>query len=139
MVAREQASTMEVGSSAMRILGLSRKIRAIIKRCIWPPESSKGYLLVSSAYFRFTKEQASVISFSFSSLERCRPPAILMQSRSTESILLNMLKEEKGSWNTARSEEHTSELQSRFDLVCRLLLEKKKERKQNDVVTKDKT
>src|SRR5207249_7485587 len=35
------------------------------------------------------------------------------------------------SWNafdrSARSEEHTSELQSRFDLVCRLLLEKKKE------------
>src|SRR5207249_10011371 len=29
------------------------------------------------------------------------------------------------SWR-ARSEEHTSELQSRFDLVCRLLLEKKK-------------
>src|SRR5207249_6747652 len=27
---------------------------------------------------------------------------------------------------TSRSEEHTSELQSRFDLVCRLLLEKKK-------------
>src|SRR5207249_9122898 len=31
---------------------------------------------------------------------------------------------------TSRSEEHTSELQSRFDLVCRLLLEKKK-KKQN--------
>src|SRR5699024_11979800 len=28
--------------------------------------------------------------------------------------------------NLIRSEEHTSELQSRFDLVCRLLLEKKK-------------
>src|SRR5699024_8054156 len=28
--------------------------------------------------------------------------------------------------SAARSEEHTSELQSRFDLVCRLLLEKKK-------------
>src|SRR5699024_12320973 len=27
--------------------------------------------------------------------------------------------------NCPRSEEHTSELQSRFDLVCRLLLEKK--------------
>src|SRR5207249_5816497 len=27
--------------------------------------------------------------------------------------------------NAKRSEEHTSELQSRFDLVCRLLLEKK--------------
>src|SRR2546428_3395437 len=29
----------------------------------------------------------------------------------------------------ARSEEHTSELQSRSDLVCRLLLEKKKHKK----------
>src|SRR2546421_7076368 len=29
-----------------------------------------------------------------------------------------------------RSEEHTSELQSRSDLVCRLLLEKKKNRRQ---------
>src|SRR5438067_4070698 len=29
----------------------------------------------------------------------------------------------------SRSEEHTSELQSRFDLVCRLLLEKKKKKK----------
>src|SRR5204863_6434890 len=29
--------------------------------------------------------------------------------------------------STSRSEEHTSELQSRRDLVCRLLLEKKKE------------
>src|SRR5207247_7659661 len=28
-----------------------------------------------------------------------------------------------------RSEEHTSELQSRVDLVCRLLLEKKKDRR----------
>src|SRR5207249_9227604 len=30
-----------------------------------------------------------------------------------------------------RSEEHTSELQSRFDLVCRLLLEKKKDGNQS--------
>src|SRR5271167_5101531 len=33
----------------------------------------------------------------------------------------------------SRSEEHTSELQSRFDLVCRLLLEKKKKIK-NDIL-----
>src|SRR5438067_13612219 len=31
-----------------------------------------------------------------------------------------------GRGGTLRSEEHTSELQSRFDLVCRLLLEKKR-------------
>src|SRR6266513_5118060 len=33
---------------------------------------------------------------------------------------------EPGASRRHRSEEHTSELQSRFDLVCRLLLEKKK-------------
>src|SRR5437868_12666343 len=32
-----------------------------------------------------------------------------------------------------RSEEHTSELQSRFDLVCRLLLEKKKKKKDQNL------
>src|SRR5699024_11341995 len=34
-----------------------------------------------------------------------------------------------------RSEEHTSELQSRFDLVCRLLLEKKKHKPQTKATT----
>src|SRR5690349_22844620 len=34
-------------------------------------------------------------------------------------------------WVKSRSEEHTSELQSRRDLVCRLLLEKKKNKTQN--------
>src|SRR5687768_18222278 len=33
---------------------------------------------------------------------------------------------------TARSEEHTSELQSRLHLVCRLLLEKKKKKNKNN-------
>src|SRR2546429_4684540 len=34
-----------------------------------------------------------------------------------------------------RSEEHTSELQSRLNLVCRLLLEKKKKKKQRLINT----
>src|SRR5438067_9477984 len=38
-----------------------------------------------------------------------------------------------------RSEEHTSELQSRFDLVCRLLLEKKKKKKTNKKINNQKT
>src|SRR5689334_24439191 len=37
---------------------------------------------------------------------------------------------EAGSGATKRSEEHTSELQSQFHLVCRLLLEKKKKKQQ---------
>src|SRR5699024_2608199 len=39
----------------------------------------------------------------------------------------------------ARSEEHTSELQSRFDLVCRLLLEKKKKKKIKTITVKTST
>src|SRR2546421_8454575 len=43
-----------------------------------------------------------------------------------------------GARSAARSEEHTSELQSRSDLVCRLLLEKKKNLKthENDETTR---
>src|SRR5688572_32164694 len=37
-------------------------------------------------------------------------------------------------WHSKRSEEHTSELQSQSNLVCRLLLEKKK--KQNNKKTR---
>src|SRR6266496_4239848 len=40
--------------------------------------------------------------------------------------------------NPARSEEHTSELQSRRDLVCRLLLEKKKKNKKEIIKKKKK-
>src|SRR6266496_6455123 len=38
----------------------------------------------------------------------------------------------------ARSEEHTSELQSRRDLVCRLLLEKKKKKRLPPYITQKK-
>src|SRR5207253_5457341 len=36
-------------------------------------------------------------------------------------------------WDGTRSEEHTSELQSRGHLVCRLLLEKKKKKKKKHI------
>src|SRR2546421_5288837 len=44
----------------------------------------------------------------------------------------------KGSREHGRSEEHTSELQSRSDLVCRLLLEKKKKTQKQDRSTENK-
>src|SRR5207247_7893232 len=44
--------------------------------------------------------------------------------------ILKPLKDRSSFWlSHRRSEEHTSELQSRVDLVCRLLLEKKKQKK----------
>src|SRR5687768_18330456 len=48
-------------------------------------------------------------------LQRHEPP------RSIEAVQARLLE--------SRSEEHTSELQSRIHLVCRLLLEKKKKKK----------
>src|SRR5687768_17994704 len=43
-----------------------------------------------------------------------------------EDIEYNNINQRTGPTFTLRSEEHTSELQSRLHLVCRLLLEKKK-------------
>src|SRR2546422_3820868 len=42
-----------------------------------------------------------------------------------------------GLMSRKRSEEHTSELQSRLHLVCRLLLEKKKKKKRNSNKTEE--
>src|SRR5690625_6835883 len=44
----------------------------------------------------------------------------------TRELLADVQKADALSGNRSRSEEHTSELQSRGHLVCRLLLEKKK-------------
>src|SRR6267143_4199690 len=43
-----------------------------------------------------------------------------------------------GAWRGRRSEEHTSELQSQFHLVCRLLLEKKKKKTSRQLLEKKK-
>src|SRR5690349_23481737 len=55
--------------------------------------------------------------------------AELMDGASPEERIANMLALFGGLAGRQRSEEHTSELQSRRDLVCRLLLEKKKKKK----------
>src|SRR5690606_39323892 len=58
-------------------------------------------------------------------------PAIIAAVECRQALPLRVLDgiapNAPGSWSlTPRSEEHTSELQSRENLVCRLLLEKKK-------------
>src|SRR5260370_24371946 len=59
------------------------------------------------------------------------------QTRGTVLDMFNMfsggaLKRLKNMLNMSRSEEHTSELQSHLNLVCRLLLEKKKKNKSTE-------
>src|SRR5690349_22217640 len=60
-----------------------------------------------------------------------RAPALLARQRSERLVgaLQNALGADIDPAAGGRSEEHTSELQSRRDLVCRLLLEKKKKQK----------
>src|SRR2546422_3952759 len=53
----------------------------------------------------------------------------------TERILRTLAAETQ--IEEGRSEEHTSELQSRLHLVCRLLLEKKKKKKKATTLTKN--
>src|SRR5690606_40006781 len=62
------------------------------------------------------------------------PPGLAYNARHFDRSFLNELTEDDWVREAAklralyRSEEHTSELQSRENLVCRLLLEKKKEK-----------
>src|SRR5699024_2113250 len=82
-----------------------------------------GATMLSLSYFIATmlgcwpvQHQAS--NFKTAKLELCSGETF----RATTVVPYYVVATEHGS----RSEEHTSELQSRFDLVCRLLLEKKK-------------
>src|SRR2546422_6070614 len=54
----------------------------------------------------------------------CRHPLKLV----LENVAVSRMRSAMDVQNERRSEEHTSELQSRLHLVCRLLLEKKKPR-----------
>src|SRR5699024_12719379 len=72
--------------------------------------------------FAFVNKICPTISPSISATnDNCGIKALLFLNASTKSCSFPSLCYADAN----RSEEHTSELQSRFDLVCRLLLEKK--------------
>src|SRR5437870_9724150 len=76
-------------------------------------------------FFLMLRRPPTSTLFPYTTLFRSRP----LDTKSFRSI--RIWKRSKTSaaiqtWNRFRSEEHTSELQSRGHLVCRLLLEKKK-------------
>src|SRR2546430_5689435 len=50
----------------------------------------------------------------------------LLRQQPIDLVLLDVLMPQMSGYEELRSEEHTSELQSQSNLVCRLLLEKKK-------------
>src|SRR3712207_7312173 len=55
-----------------------------------------------------------------------RPPVLVVAPLDPHPVLAELLDQPHRQADAGRSEEHTSELQSRQYLVCRLLLEKKK-------------
>src|SRR6266436_7575001 len=73
------------------------------------------YVVSSFFFFLMIRRPPRSTLFPYTTLFRSRPSSPSPACSRARS----------GSW-WARSEEHTSELQSRLHLVCRLLLEKKK-------------
>src|SRR5215510_16544704 len=87
-------------------------------------------------FFFFFNDTATTEIYTLS-LHDALPIAALEVSSSTVSIRFRV-SGPVSSMVCLRSEEHTSELQSRGHLVCRLLLEKKKKKTKNLTKTKKK-
>src|SRR5438046_5261753 len=60
-------------------------------------------------------------------------PCLARELRSTVAPPIKSRQQAEITLSVKRSEEHTSELQSLTNLVCRLLLEKKKKKKEKDI------
>src|SRR5690349_23779951 len=79
--------------------------------------------------------------FPYTTLFRSCDEYVSVSAANSLWLIRSMSRRERMAAPDERSEEHTSELQSRRDLVCRLLLEKKKKKRQyhtmieKDVVT----
>src|SRR2546430_8459231 len=86
-----------------------------------PPRST---LFPYTTLFRSIPSAPS--TFSYHSLARCASPALPPAPRAMAGMPRAIGTFALGAGGKARSEEHTSELQSQSNLVCRLLLEKKK-------------
>src|SRR2546421_2442635 len=96
-----------------------------------PPRST---LFPYTTLFRSTSSEVSIVILSkVNQFSRLRVGAKVFGSTHSPRYikLANVLSQFVIDDNT-RSEEHTSELQSRSDLVCRLLLEKKKKKNKNE-------
>src|SRR2546422_8356058 len=87
-----------------------------------PPRST---LFPYTTLFRSHDDSKIIVSFGVARVQRHRAGQFVV------SVLRPTLAE------INRSEEHTSELQSRLHLVCRLLLEKKKNKKDNNQHQRD--
>src|SRR5437868_13180572 len=77
--------------------------------------------LSAKGRFQFSALRNAAVRFS-----RVNGKSTCTRAAAGRSVLPKEVESVISAIGVMRSEEHTSELQSRFDLVCRLLLEKKK-------------
>src|SRR2546430_7047556 len=96
-----------------------------------PSISSSSILLLFFFFFLMIRRPPRSTLFPYTTLFRSRsgsmpPPSVYMQVSRSGQIRTPYI--QASSPTLTRSEEHTSELQSQSNLVCRLLLEKKKTR-----------
>src|SRR5690606_39948326 len=122
------ASTVSDGLSSLATAG--RQVAAGISTVAgWVKTLYSAYKMYTTE-FRLLADALSVVAIVFG--------GPLMAAIGVASLLIRHFDQIKAAWEKLkgafqggdRSEEHTSELQSRENLVCRLLLEKKKNNKQ---------
>src|SRR6266704_1856068 len=92
---------------------------------------NSSHVSISYAVFCLKKKKYNLFSFFFNDTATTEIYTLSLHDALPISRCFHTAWTQSGSsrlhgQRRARSEEHTSELQSRFDLVCRLLLEKKK-------------
>src|SRR5207248_3829803 len=87
------------------------------------------YLSLSSFFFLLLRRPPRSTLFPYTTLFRSvQPEREWRRGRTIDTRFMVRVRTNRRNEPT-RSEEHTSELQSPYDLVCRLLLEKKKQKK----------
>src|SRR5438874_4827650 len=90
----------------------------------------EGWAATESLESSALRVEVNTSPYSFRVLERSTGEVLLSQNRTAFTSDRHFVTEATDvKKQPQRSEEHTSELQSRRDLVCRLLLEKKKNNK----------
>src|SRR2546430_13180637 len=79
----------------------------------------------SDMFFFFFQAEDGIRDLTVTGVQTCALPISLLGERRADDVPLFEVSSANAMLNR-RSEEHTSELQSQSNLVCRLLLEKKK-------------
>src|SRR5947209_11026544 len=116
-------SDITVGRETVEFLGLRR---AILTETVLSPETYAGMKNIEAPFGTVNRIRSGLTTFPLASLRyasRASSTAFENGRRFLTSASVTRSKSP-----SSRSEEHTSELQSRQYLVCRLLLEKKKKK-----------